>query len=58
MTCSRRVCGSLRAYDVTTSATTPIGTLSQKIHSQPGPSASQPPRSGPATLDVPKTAPM
>ncbi len=56
MRCGRGTCGSRSASEVTTSAATPIGRLIQKIHCHPGPSASQPPNTGPRTLEVPKTA--
>ena len=52
----RRTCGIFRAAEVMTSATRPIGMFMKKIHCQPGPSANQPPSTGPSTDDVPKTA--
>ena len=39
------------------SASTTTGTLIQKIERHPTPSMSAPPRSGPAAIDTPKTAP-
>ena len=37
--------------------TMPIGTLTKKIHSQPSPSTSAPPASGPTRLATPAVAP-
>ncbi len=56
MRCSRRTCGIRSAAEVITSATRPIGTLMKKIHCHPGPSANQPPSTGPRTDEVPNTA--
>ncbi len=53
---SRRTCGIFSAAEVIPRATRPSGTLMKKIHSQPGPSANQPPRTGPRTDEVPNTA--
>ncbi len=52
----RRTCCSFSAAEVITSATSPIGMFMKKIHCQPGPSANQPPSTGPSTDEVPKTA--
>ena len=40
-----------------TKATTPTGTLTKKIHSQPRPSTSTPPSSGPTSVATPAVAP-
>ena len=56
MVWSRRTCGIFSADEVMTSATMPIGTFMKKIHCQPGPSANQPPSTGPSTEETPKTA--
>ena len=47
--------GTSRA--ASTSPTTPTGTLTKKIHSQPSPSTSTPPRIGPTSVATPATAP-
>ena len=36
----------------------PTGTLMKKIHCQPGPSTSRPPRSGPTSVATPAVAPQ
>ena len=41
-----------------TRPTTPTGTLTKKIHSQPSPSTSTPPRIGPTSVATPATAPQ
>ena len=51
---SRRTCCIFRAALVITRATRPRGMLMKKIHSQPGPSAKKPPRTGPSTEETPK----
>ena len=40
-----------------TTPTTPTGTLTKKIHSQPSASTSTPPRIGPTSVATPATAP-
>ena len=41
-----------------TKPTMPTGTLMKKIHCQPGPSTSRPPRSGPTSVATPAVAPQ
>ncbi|CPU65225.1 Uncharacterised protein [Mycobacteroides abscessus] len=48
----------MSATHATTNAATPMGTLIQNAQRQPGPSVNQPPRSGPMTAAMPKSAPM
>ena len=48
--------GTSRA--ASTNATTPTGTLMKKIHSQPGPSTSRPPTTGPTRIATPAVAPQ
>ena len=59
---ARGTCGTLSTLATTTSATTPIGTLTRKIQRHPSmprmvfAPARRPPITGPSTLDVAKTA--
>ena len=56
MVWSRRTWWIFSAAEVMNSATSPSGMLMKKIHCHPGPSANQPPSTGPSTEEVPNTA--
>ena len=55
--CSRLGCQSGTSSTVSTIPTTPTGTLTKKIHSQPKLSTSTPPSSGPVIVARPATPP-